>query len=137
MIAQLIPILGPIIGKVLDRFIPDKEAQRQAQHEITTTLVEHQQELDVAAASVIKAEAESKSWLASSWRPLTMLTFVALIVARWFGWAAPSLTPEEYLKLWDIVYLGLGGYVMGRTGEKILGTDVVKNLVELYKLKGK
>ena len=47
-----------------------------------------------------------------------MLVFVVLIVARWFGWAAPNLQPAEYLKLWDIVQLGLGGYVIGRTFEK-------------------
>ena len=49
-----------------------------------------------------------------------MLVFVSLIVARWFGFAAPELAPEEYLKLWDIVELALGGYVIGRSAEKIL-----------------
>lgn len=49
-----------------------------------------------------------------------MLTFVALIVARWFGWAAPNLSEAEYLKLWSIVELGLGGYVIGRSVEKVL-----------------
>ena len=49
-----------------------------------------------------------------------MITFVALIVARWFGWAAPDLSDAEYLKLWDIVELGLGGYVIGRSAEKIV-----------------
>jgi hypothetical protein len=48
-----------------------------------------------------------------------MLTFVTLIVARWFGWAAPELNEAEYLKLWSIVELGLGGYVIGRSVEKI------------------
>lgn len=49
-----------------------------------------------------------------------MLTFGALIVARWFGWAAPNLTEAEYIKLWDIVELGIGGYVIGRSAEKVL-----------------
>lgn len=49
-----------------------------------------------------------------------MLVFVALIVARWFGWSAPNLTEAEALKLWDIVEIGLGGYVIGRTAEKVL-----------------
>lgn len=47
-----------------------------------------------------------------------MLTFVALIVARWLGWSEPNLA--EALKLWDIVEIGLGGYVIGRSAEKIL-----------------
>ena len=46
--------------------------------------------------------------------------FVALITARWFGFAAPNLQEAEYLKLWDIVQLGLGGYVIGRSVEKIV-----------------
>jgi hypothetical protein len=49
-----------------------------------------------------------------------MLTFGALIVARWFGWAAPNLSEAEYIKLWDIVELGIGGYVIGRSAEKVL-----------------
>ena len=49
-----------------------------------------------------------------------MLTFVALIVARWLGWSAPGLAEAEALKLWDIVEIGLGGYVIGRSAEKIL-----------------
>ena len=48
-----------------------------------------------------------------------MLVFVALIVARWFGYAAPGLSEAEALKLWSIVELGLGGYVIGRSAEKV------------------
>jgi len=56
-----------------------------------------------------------------------MLVFVGLIVARWLGWSAPNLGEAEVLKLWDIVEIGLGGYVIGRSAEKILPT-VVKSL---------
>ena len=49
-----------------------------------------------------------------------MLTFGGLIVARWFGLAAPNLSEAEYLKLWDIVQLGIGGYVIGRSVEKVI-----------------
>lgn len=49
-----------------------------------------------------------------------MLTFVALIVARWLGWSAPNLGEAEVLKLWDIVEIGLGGDVIGRSAEKVL-----------------
>jgi len=73
-------------------------------------------------ADIVKTEASSGNWLTSGWRPITMLVFTSLITARWFGWAAPNLAPEEYLKLWDIVQLGLGGYVIGRSGEKIAET---------------
>jgi hypothetical protein len=75
--------------------------------------------MEEAAASIVRTEAASAHWLAANWRPITMLTFVALIVARWMGYSAPGLTEAEVLKLWDIVQLGLGGYVIGRSVEKI------------------
>ena len=68
----------------------------------------------------MQAEAQGQSWLQRTWRPITMLVFVALIVTRWLGWCAPNLGEAEALKLWDIVQLGLGGYVIGRSAEKVL-----------------
>lgn len=65
------------------------------------------------------AAKNSESWLTQNWRPLTMLTFVACIVARWFGLSTPGLSEAEYMRLWDIVQLALGGYVIGRSAEKI------------------
>lgn len=101
-------------GKTLiDKFWPDAgEAERQ---KVQTFLA-----VFMAQADVVKTEAASEHWLAANWRPLTMITFTALIVARWFGWAAPNLSEAEYLKLWSIVELGLGGYVVGRSVEKIV-----------------
>jgi ribosomal protein L18 len=119
MLPALIPILAPILGKVVGNLFPDPEQQAKAQQELMVQLMQHQQQIETAAASIIQSEAASKHWLAANWRPITMLTFLALIVARWFGWAAPNLDAEEYIKLWSIVEFGLGGYVVGRSVEKI------------------
>ena len=67
---------------------------------------------------VVKAEAQSEHWLTANWRPITMLTFVALIVLRMFGLTDNSITDDEYLKLWELVEIGLGGYVVSRGVEK-------------------
>lgn len=100
-------------GKLIDKLWPDAgEKERQNVQMILTTFA--------AQADIVKTEAASSHWLAANWRPLTMLIFTALIVARWFGWAAPNLSEAEYLKLWDIVQLGLGGYVIGRSVEKVI-----------------
>lgn len=107
-------------SKLIDRFFPDPTQKAQAQ----LALLEMAQKGELAEfgarAEIVKAEAASENWLASSWRPILMLTFGALIVARWFGWAAPNLSEAEYLKLWSIVELGLGGYVIGRSVEKTM-----------------
>lgn len=100
-------------GKTLiDKFWPDAgEAEKQKLQAFLAVFT--------AQAEIVKTEAASEHWLAANWRPVTMLVFVGLIVARWFGWAAPNLTEAEYLKLWSIVEFGLGGYVVGRSVEKI------------------
>ena len=102
------------VGKsLIDKFWPDAgEAERQKMQTFLAVFT--------AQAQIVQSEAASSNWLAASWRPITMLTFVGLIVARWFGWAAPNLADAEYLKLWDIVQLGLGGYVIGRSVEKVM-----------------
>ena len=119
MLPALIPVLAPILGKVVGNLFPDPEQKAKAEAEMLRQLMEHQAQIETAAASIIKAEAESTHWLAANWRPITMLTFLGLIVARWFGWAAPELSEAEYVKLWSIVEFGLGGYVVGRSVEKI------------------
>lgn len=119
MLQALIPALAPIITKVVGNLFPDPAERARAEADAMRQLLEHQSEIESAAAKIINTEAASSHWLAANWRPLTMLTFVVLIVARWFGWAAPGLSEAEYLKLWSIVEFGLGGYVVGRSVEKI------------------
>jgi hypothetical protein len=122
MIQALIPALAPILGKVVGNLFPDPEQKARAEAEMMKTLLAHQAEIESAAAKIIQTEAASQHWLAANWRPLTMIIFVGLIVARWFGWAAPNLSEAEYIKLWSIVEFGLGGYVVGRSVEKIAPT---------------
>jgi hypothetical protein len=119
MIAALLPALVPILGKALGNLIPDASARAQAEAEIAKQLLASSAELERAAGDVILAEAKSEHFLAACWRPILMLTFGALIVARWLGYSAPGISEAEVLKLWDIVQLGLGGYVIGRSAEKI------------------
>jgi hypothetical protein len=109
-------------GKLIDRLFPDPTQRAQAQVQLLE-LAQRGELAELAArAEIVKTEAASEHWLAANWRPILMLTFGGLIVARWFGWAAPNLSESEYLKLWSIVELGIGGYVIGRSVEKIVPT---------------
>jgi hypothetical protein len=120
MIAALLPALFPIVGDALKRLFPDPAEAAKAQLEVQMELMKRQSELEGAAASIVKAEAESEHFLTATWRPILMLTFGALIVARWLGFSAPNLAEAEVIKLWSIVELGIGGYVIGRSAEKVL-----------------
>lgn len=119
MMHALIPALAPIIGQIVSSLFPDPKEKAKAEAYAMRQLLAHQAEIESAAAKIINTEAASSHWLAANWRPLTMIVFVGLIVARWFGLAAPGLAEAEYIKLWSIVEFGLGGYVVGRSVEKI------------------
>lgn len=109
-------LLSAVVG-IVDKLIPDP--QQAAAAKLRLFELEKQGQLAElqGAVQVIVAEA-SGNVLQRSWRPILMLTFGGLVVARWFGWTAPNLAPEEYSHLWNIVELGIGGYVIGRSVEK-------------------
>ena len=90
-----------------------------AQAALLTQVFDYEKTQIQAQASIVTAEAQGESWIQRSWRPLTMLTFVGLITARWLGWTAPNLTPELESQLMVLVQIGLGGYVVGRSAEKV------------------
>lgn len=122
MIAAILGVLGPILGQVAKNIFPDAadELKRiELQNQLQIAMLSNAEKIETAAAEIVRTEAASEHWLVACWRPLLMITFGTLIVCRWFGWAAPNLSETEYLKLWDIVELGLGGYVIGRSAEKI------------------
>ena len=122
MFAALLPILAPIISGIFKSIFPNAEDELkriELTNQFQLELMKQAQAIEVAAADIVKAEAESEHWLTASWRPILMLTFGALIVARWLGYSAPGISEPEVLKLWSIVEIGLGGYVIGRSVEKI------------------
>lgn len=83
---------------------------------------DYEKELIDAKGKIIHAEASSKHWLTANWRPITMLTFLALVVARWLGFSAEGLSQEDYDALYNLISIGIGGYILGRSGEKIAET---------------
>jgi hypothetical protein len=69
-------------------------------------------------AKIVYAEASSNHWLTANWRPITMLTFLALAVSDSLGWMPNPLRDEA----WTLLQVGIGGYLVGRSGEKIVKT---------------
>lgn len=118
----IIPALGGIIGKVVDRAVPDANAAADLKAQVMAALLANAERELSGAVEIIRAEAGGESWLQRNWRPILMLTFAALIVARWLGLSAPNLDAALEMKLFEIVQLGLGGYVIGRSAEKIAAT---------------
>jgi hypothetical protein len=120
MIAGLIKAIFPPIAAVIDKAVTDKDAALQLKANIQTALLSLEGEQLKAATSVILAEANGKSWLQRNWRPVTMLAFVGTVVGHMYGLTPDDITPEEAMSLFDLVKIGLGGYVVGRSAEKIV-----------------
>ncbi|MDF1687321.1 MAG: 3TM-type holin [Parvibaculaceae bacterium] len=118
-------LFEPVSKVIDDVFTNDEERGKlknalfEAKSNLTQNLLEHEAKLVDAQSKIVTAEATGKSWIQRNWRPLTMLTFVGLIVARWMGFTAPGMSQAEYLSVYDLMKLGLGGYVAGRTIEKV------------------
>ncbi|WP_419831249.1 3TM-type holin [Endozoicomonas atrinae] len=109
----------PVIGKIIEKIIPDPDKAAEAKNQLVDLAVKGELDELAERAGVIKAEAQGESWLQRSWRPIVMLVFTGLIVARWLGWSAPDLTEAVELKLFSIVQIGIGGYIASRGIEKV------------------
>lgn len=122
MFAAILGVLGPILGRVAGSLFPNPEDElrrMQLQQELQLALMANASAIEQASADIVKAEAESEHWLAANWRPMLMLVFAGLIVAKWFGFSADGVTEAVELKLFSILEVGIGGYVIGRTVEKV------------------
>ncbi len=88
---------------------------KKVENELLTKIMDYESQLLESKTKIITAEATGQSILQRSWRPITMLTFLALVVLDSFGILTNRLAPEA----WTLLQIGLGGYVVGRSAEKI------------------
>ena len=107
------------VSDLLDDLITNDEERLEAKRKIFETLKQKENELQQMQADVIIAEARG-NWLQRSWRPILMLAFGFIVVyckfiAPLFNLPIPALENE----LWNLLQIGIGGYVVGRSGEKI------------------
>ena len=132
MIQALLPVLAPLIGDVVKRVLPeDKDARMEVERQLNMALVTNSAAIEQAAASVVLAEAKSEHKITAIWRPILMLTITAIV-----GWnyllaplvelAVRLLTYDQLPltiplpdELWNLLMIGVGGYIVGRSGEKI------------------
>lgn len=122
------------VGGVIDGLTTSQEEKIAAKQAITEKVTDSMTEMFVAQTNVLKTEM-SGNWLQRSWRPLVMITFTLLLVIRWTGLATHEISEQLELKLMEIIELGLGGYVVGRSMEKIAKN--FSNSVDLSSLKKK
>ena len=94
------------------------EISAEKKAELEAQLLNFEGEVLKVRASVIMAEANGQSWLQRSWRPITMLTFLVLVVLDSFALLPFRLASEA----WGLLKIELGGYVIGRSAETVAKT---------------
>ena len=118
-------IAQPVIDLVSE-VVTDKDKRAELEYKIHMALQESMDKELQAQRDIIVAEAKSESWITSNWRPLTMLSFVFIIFNNYvlvpYGKAFGAPIPQVEFPEWvgTAVIVGLGGYVVGRSGEKIM-----------------
>ena len=114
------------VGNVIDNLFTSEEERIKAKNEVFKVLKEQQLELQKLQTEIIVAEANG-NWLQRSWRPILMLAFGFIVIyvkfiAPLFNLPIPPLENE----FWYLLELGIGGYVIGRSAEKIAKNITVK-----------
>lgn len=129
---SFIPIIGKALDKglgIVDKLVLDKDKAEELKSAIKQQILvnDHDtlvKEID-AQMQIILAEAKG-GWLQRNWRPILMLVIVSIIannyvIAPYIGLFFPdkSLILELPGGLWALLNVGVGGYVAGRTVEKV------------------
>ena len=120
---KIIELLGGGLVKDLlgglDNLFTSKEEKIKAENVIKQILIEKQLELQKMQTEIIVTEAKG-NWLQRSWRPILMLAFGFIVI--YVKFIAPLFDlkiPELENEFWNLLQLGIGGYVIGRSAEKI------------------
>ncbi len=104
----------------LDNLFTSKEEKIKAENVIKQILIQKELELQKMQTEIIVTEAKG-NWLQRSWRPILMLAFGFIVI--YVKFLAPLFDlriPELENEFWNLLQLGIGGYVIGRTGEKMM-----------------
>lgn len=111
---KLIDSLGSAIektGNAFDKNFTSKEEFLSFLHSVQKNLLE-------AKEAILLAESQG-NWMQRSWRPLLMLSFGGIIIySKFFAPIFSLPAPELEQEFWELLKLGMGGYIIGRSVEK-------------------
>ena len=127
MLGVLSAIAGPVVKglfNIIDQTVEDKDQAAKIKASIASQQNELIQTELKGAIEIILAEAKG-NWLQRSWRPLLMLSVMAIVVNNYILFPYLSMWTDKVVGLelpgglWALLTTGVGGYVVGRSGEKI------------------
>lgn len=122
---------GPV-AKTLEAYVSDVALRRKLAAEIEAQTLGYFTRSAELGAEVVLAETQSEHWLSRSWRPLLMLILMGFLLLVGLvlpladliaGHRVPfeprwQALPEGF---WQFLTVGAGGYIGGRSLEKVAG----------------
>ena len=115
------------VGDTIDKVTTSDDEKLKAKNDLTQIVTDAINQSTSYQRDVLVAELQG-NWLQRSWRPILMLAFGFIVVYSKF--IAPAFhLPNAVLEdnFWNLMQLGIGGYVVGRSVEKVADT-VTKNI---------
>ena len=114
------------IGTAIDKIDKsDEKLELQLKYKellisIEGACIDYESKLLESKTTIIESEAKGESWLQRNWRPMLMcicmfVVFNNYVLVPYFN--LPVTTLDEHI--WTLMDLGVGGYVAGRSLEKI------------------
>lgn len=119
--------LAKILFNTIEKSIPDKDLQDKLKAQLNEQLLKSSTEELKAAASIVEAEAKA-GWFSASWRPLLMYVLIFVLVFNYIFAPIIKMITGHLVgfelpgDVWTLLQIGLGGYVVGRSGESIART---------------
>ena len=116
-----------VAGGVVDNLSTTDEEKLNAKNELAKIITESLNKLTAMQSTMLMAEANG-NWLQRSWRPILMLSFGFVVIYSKFiapAFNLPNTTLED--SFWELLNIGMGGYLIGRSVEKVAET-VTKNV---------
>ena len=116
------------VTDLVGKFVEDPDKANELETEIKKSLMGIEKQLIQSQTAVIVAEAKSQSFIAKNWRPMIMLIFGAIILNNYILFPYIQLFGGTAIKLdlppamWELLKIGIGGYIVRRTGEKMVDT---------------
>jgi hypothetical protein len=123
---------GPAM-RIIDSYVTNAELREKLKGELQHAMIAEAERRLAVQRDIVVKEIEAGSWLAKSWRPLFMILLMSFVAV--YGLALPLAdliagTPLAFrprwnelpAEFWEMLTIGLGGYVGGRSLEKIATT---------------
>ena len=106
------------VGEIVDRLTLPGREKKQLETDILRLLIAVEEKTISEQTASIREEARG-NWLQRSWRPIVMLVFTLIILAGTFL-NLPILADTS--RFWDLLEIGLGGYIIGRGSEQLVSS---------------